>query len=88
MAQNDIQSDRVIEENRAVYEKYKLMSDLISKIQSDIESSSQDNDIEEEDESQDIETTNLKDIEEFNKFAKMQASKDLSKFKELTINRL
>ena len=72
-----------IEEKRALYEKYKLMTDLINKIQSDIESENQGNNEDEED-STEIETTDTNDIENFNQWAKAQASKDLSKFKELT----
>ena len=41
-------------------------------------------DNQEDNELDEIETTHIDFIEEFNKWAKMQASKDLSKFKNLT----
>ena len=74
-----------MEAKRALFEKYKLMSDLISKVQSDMENSEvQIEDQENGDEENEIETTDVKDINDFEKWAKAQASKDLSKFKDLT----
>ena len=73
-----------IEEKRAIFEKYKLMSDLISAMQTEVVSADQGIDEKEEDENCEIETTELTDIEQFNKWAKSQATKDLSKFKNLT----
>ena len=71
-----------VEEKRSIFEKYKLMSDLISKINSDIAASG---DAEENvEEAEEIETTGINDIEQFNKWAKSQAVKDLSKFKSFT----
>ena len=77
------ENDELIEQNRSIFEKYKLMSDLISTIQPEKE----ENETSKEDkgeEAAEIETTSLEDIEEFNKWAKSQASKDLSQFKNLT----
>ena len=67
-----------------VFEKYKPMSELISTIQAKESENQDQNDDEEKDESVEIETTALRDIEEFNKWAKTQASKDLTKYKDLT----
>ena len=77
----------LVEEKRSAFEKYKLMSDLIRTIQRETEGGddkTNDEQDEEQDESSEIESTCLKDIEEFNKWAKTQASRDLSKFKNLT----
>ena len=76
-------SEDLIERKRSIFEKYKLMTDLISTIQKQVEGTEQNEDVE-EDESTEVETTSLKDIDEFNKWAKSQASKDLSQFKNLT----
>ena len=72
-----------IERNRSAFEKYKLMTDLISTIQPEAETdedATNDGDVGNEE----IETTSPDDITEFNKWAKTQASKDLAKFKNLT----
>ena len=76
-------SRTMVESKRHIFEKYKPMTDLIATIQTDVEVNEQNND-EEQEESTEIETTNLEDIDEFNKWAKLQASKDLSKFRNLT----
>ena len=76
-----------IEEKRVLFEKYKLMSDLISKINTDIEKNEDidnEDDVDEDIEAKEIETTNVEDIEDFTQWAKGQASKDLSKFKNIT----
>ena len=59
------------------------MLDLISSIQSNLDD---EEDTEENinEEAEDLESTAIEDIEDFNKWAKTQASKDLSKFKNLT----
>ena len=59
------------------------MTDLISTIQSD-EAKNEENLNDEEDESDEIETTSSLQIENFNNWARAQASKDLSEFKSLT----
>jgi hypothetical protein len=68
----------LITEKTKSFEKYKVMTDLIANIQPEIM------DTEDEVEFVETETTDLTDIEEFNKWAKSQASKDLSTFKDLT----
>ena len=61
------------------------MSDLISSISSGVNENQDEVDEEEEEkEETDLESTSPTDIDEFNKWAKTQASKDLSKFKKLT----
>ena len=72
-----------IERNRSEFEKYKLMTDLISTIQSEAGTEEDAND-EDDQEGAELETTCTADIDEFNKWAKTQASKDLSKFKNMT----
>ena len=59
------------------------MIDLIANIQPEVDENEENTD-KEEDSFKEIENTSLDDIEEFNKWVKMQASKDLSKFKNLT----
>ena len=75
-------NDALIDRKKSIFEKYKLMSDLISSIQPDELTTNEED--QEDNELDEIETTHIDDIEEFNKWAKMQASKDLSKFKNLT----
>ena len=62
------------------------MSELISTIQPDEanEGTNDEEEKQEEEDNEDIETTSLANIEEFNKWAKMQARKDLAMFKNLT----
>ena len=63
------------------------MIDLIANIQSDVadkELGDSMNEDKEEDTFEDLETTDPKDIDNFNKLAKDQASKDLSTLKNLT----
>ena len=68
---------------RKIFEKYKVMSDLIATIQPE-EETNENQIIDENDKFEEMETTALEDIEEFNKWVKSQASRDLSKFKNLT----
>ena len=76
-------NQELIEENRTQFEKYKLMTELISKIQSEIEpKDKKDDDSNNSDE--EIETTSTLEIEDFNNWARNQASKDISNFKHLT----
>ena len=60
------------------------MTDLIATIQPDIENKDNEDQKEPLDEFEDIETTDMLDIENFNKLARAEASKELSTFKELT----
>ena len=77
----DVKKD-LINLKRSRFEKYQVMNDLINLIQK--ESEKNDGvDLEEEDCIEE-ETTSAKDIDEFNKWAKQQALKELSKFKNLT----
>ena len=75
-------SSRIVEEKRSIFEKYKPMSDLINTIEADNQETEYKND-DEDDESNEIETTTIDEISEFNNWAKSQASKDLSKYKNL-----
>ena len=79
-------SNILIQEKRKLFEKYKVMTDLINNIHSDVadKESEEDNEEQEEDEFEEMETTNLQDIDEFNKWARNQDSKDLSTLKDLT----
>ena len=60
------------------------MSDLISTIQADEGNVDPSDQEEHKEESEELESTSLENIEDFNKWAKAQASKDLSKFKNLS----
>ena len=69
----------LIKLKRTRFEKYKMMNDLINQIQKENEKN---RDLEdEEEELRDEETTNPDDIEDFNNWARNQALKELSKFK-------
>ena len=72
----------VIEKKRNLFEKYKLMTELISNIQSEL--SNQDKSDNSQEEDQEVESTCTSDIEDFNRWARDQATKDLSSFKTLT----
>ena len=74
-----------IAEKRKIFEKYKVMSDQIAQIHKEsVDQDGEKGDIEDEDESEEIETTDPQNIEEFNKWARTQASKDLSSLKNMT----
>ena len=69
-----------IEMKRQKFEKYKLMTELISNIQSNVERTSDDNS---DEEGKDLESTSREDIEDFGSWAKAQAKKELSNFKDM-----
>ena len=71
----------IVEEKRKRFEKYKVMSDLISNIQKE-EARNVESGDEDDLESKEEETTSPEQIEEFNSWAKQQAKKDLSKLKD------
>ena len=77
-------SNLVITEKRRIFEKYKVMSDLIAEIHREVVNEEINEDYEDLDDSEEIETTNSQNIEDFNKWARSQASKDLSSLKNLT----
>ena len=75
----------IIEEKREIFEKYKVMTELISSIQKEKVKTPYDieeDDIE-EDPDEEIETTSHFDIQQFNSWVRNQASKDLLQFKNL-----
>ena len=72
----------IIEEKRSKFEKYKVLADLISNIQTDIGKDESEND--DEDTFEDEESTDPQEIDNFEKWARAQATKDLSQFKNLT----
>ena len=76
-------NQRLVEQNRGQFEKYKMMSELISSIQSEQESNEKDEEEVDDEHEQEIESTSAEDIEEFNKWARTQAKKELSSFKHL-----
>ena len=80
------ENEGLIQRKKNIFEKYRLMSDLISTIQPDEwnEGANENDEKQGEEDNEDIETTPLANIEEFNKWAKMQARKDLAMFKNLT----
>ena len=73
-----------IEKKRALFEKYKLMTDLVSTIQSEIIEENREQENEESSTDKDTETTLPSEIDEFNNWARSQAAKDLSNIKNLT----
>ena len=75
------QNRTIVDENREKYERYKLMKDLINEIQKQNEREKEEDD---EDEDEDIETTAPEDIDEFEKWATAEASKELKKLADLT----
>ena len=72
---------KTIHDKRIKFEKYKVMTDLINLVQKEQEKSCNTDD---EEECEEDETTATEDIIEFNNWAKNQAMKELSKFKNLT----
>ena len=73
----------LIEENRSKYEKYKVMTDLIREIQKQRE----DEDEDEEDDSEEaneLETTTVAEMEDFEEWVKTQTKKDISNLKDMT----
>ena len=60
----------MIEAKRKLFEKYKLMTELISNIQSTVETENKDDSDEEIQPDEEIETTDKKDIVDFNLWAK------------------
>ena len=78
------ESNMLIKEKRKKFEKYKVMSDLINNIEKEVSNEREENSEEEEDTFEETETTNLQDIDEFNKWARDQARKELSTMKSLT----
>ena len=72
----------IIEEKRRKFEKYKVLADLIKNIQTDVEKNESEH--ADEESFEDEESTDPKDIENFEQWARAQATKDLSQFKNLT----
>ena len=76
-----VDNRELIESKRQNFEKYKLMTELISKIESNVDAN--DNLFIDEDDGDELETTSEKDIQNFNNWAKTQANKELSNLKNL-----
>ena len=76
--------EHLITEKSMLFEKYKVMSDLIANIRGDLTNKDVMEQNEEEDLFEDLETTDPIDIDAFNKWAHSQATKDLSTLKQLT----
>ena len=73
----------VVQEKRMIFEKFKVMTDLITSIQSSPDENIRESSSEDEDNFIDLESTDMVDIESFNKMAKAKAMKDLSSLKSL-----
>ena len=73
----------IIQEKRMLFEKFKVMTDLISSIMPDSLKNHADHSSD-DDSFSELESTNIDDIESFNKNAKAMASKDLSSVKNFT----
>ena len=72
-----------VEENRDKYEKFKLMTDLINEIQKQNENEKNKEDSESEDD-ENIETTAPEDVEDFEKWALTEATKELERLADTT----
>ena len=74
-----------IKEKREIFEKHKVMTDIIDSIELQAKTDNE-NDLEEsvEDDFIDEESTSTEDLEKFEKWAKEQAKKSLAQFKDLT----
>ena len=78
------ENNELIEEKRSKFESYKVLSDLILNMQTNIETN-EDEDVDENEETiEETETTDPKDIAKFEQWARAQATKDLSQFNNLT----
>ena len=78
-------SEEIVTEKRQLYEKYKVMTDLIADIQTEFENKGDVQDAQDEEDSfEDLETTDQVDIKNFNKWAHSQAAKELLSLKYLT----
>ena len=67
-----------------MFEKFKVVTDLIKKIQPDPVNNPTDSGSEDEDSFQEIESSKLSEIEKINNLAKEMALKDLSSLKNFT----
>ena len=80
------QNEEIITEKRGLFEKHKVMTDIIESIERKQGKEENEDDEEElEDESfQDVESTTTEELENFETWAKQQAKKSLMKYKEST----
>ena len=78
------ESNELIADKRKMFEKYQVMCDLIANISKEIDERGDANITEEDDTLEETETTDLQDINDFTKWARSQASKELSTMKDLT----
>ena len=72
-------NQNMIKTKRKRFEKYKVMTDLISKLQKEQEKNIQ---LDSEEEFENEETTSEKEIQDFNNWAKTQAKNEISKLKD------
>ena len=79
------ESRSLVEEKRKLFEKYKVMEELIASIEKEeSKDESEDEEQIDDDNEGEIETTSAVDIESFNRWARSQATKDLSQFKSMS----
>ena len=72
-----------IEEKREIFEKYRLMTDLVRNIQAKDDKETETENFEKEDIEEELESTERSEIENFNRWAKNQAKNDLKDFKNV-----
>ena len=76
--------EMVIKEKRAIFEKHKVMTEIIESIQKEAAEKSDENDDSESETFLDEETTSKTELENFENWAKDQAKKSLIKHKDMT----
>ena len=76
--------EEIIQKKRNIFEKHKVMTEIIESIQKEIEDKSVDTDENENEEFIDEETTSKDELADFEIWAKDQAKKSLMKHKDLT----
>ena len=74
----------LIDENQRKYEKFRLMTDLLNEIQRQNEKEDENDKDSADEEDVNVETTSPEDIQEFEKWAMSQASKELDRLSDLT----
>ena len=78
-------NEDIIKERRAIFEKHKVMTDIIDSIERNIKDKNEDNlEDQEEDGFIEEETTTVEELDNFEKWAKKEAKKSLMKYKDLT----
>ena len=79
------ENEALIREKREVFEKHKVMTEIIESIEKQVNDTNEDDQDETDDDGfRDEESTTTEELENFEKWAKHQAQKSLMKYKDLT----